>query len=198
MSSIFSRAQLADLGGGPNGGDARGNIFNALQYKHDARSLIENAEGGSGNDTLYGNAAANTLRGGAGNDKLCGLAGKDTLVGGKGADVFIFNYRLAFAPPAPATGSWPATARQPSRGRAAGRRPDRPPPPRRRHSRAPAHQDFVFGTVQGARPPLARPRQGGVTYVNGNADSDAAIEFQLAIHDGAVRASAYSAHDFIL
>ena len=34
--------------------------------------------------------------------------------------------------------------------------------------------------------------------MNGNIDSDAAPEFQIAIHDGAVRASAYSAHDFIL
>ena len=34
--SVFSGAQLADLGGGPNGGHARGNIFNALQYHGDA------------------------------------------------------------------------------------------------------------------------------------------------------------------
>ena len=92
MSSTFSRGQLADLGGGPNGGDARGNIFNALQYKGDPRSLIEKAIGGSGSDVLYGNAAANTLRGEAGNDRLCGSSGRDTLVGGKGADVFIFKY----------------------------------------------------------------------------------------------------------
>ncbi len=32
-ASIFDSRQLADLGGGPNGGDARGNIFNALQYR---------------------------------------------------------------------------------------------------------------------------------------------------------------------
>ena len=48
--SVFSETQLADLGGGPNGGHARGNVFNALQYHGDARSLIENAIGGSGND----------------------------------------------------------------------------------------------------------------------------------------------------
>ena len=31
--SVFAERQLADLGGGPNGGHARGNIFNALQYR---------------------------------------------------------------------------------------------------------------------------------------------------------------------
>ena len=39
---------IAYLGGGPNDGYSRGNIFNALQYNGDARSLIEAAIGGSG------------------------------------------------------------------------------------------------------------------------------------------------------
>ena len=39
---------------------------------------------------------------------------------------------------------------------------------------------------------------GDVTYVCGNTDTDAAAEFQLAIHDGGVRAAAYSAEDFLL
>ena len=43
---------------GRNDGHARGNIFNALQYEGDRRSLIENARGGSGNDQIVGNAAA--------------------------------------------------------------------------------------------------------------------------------------------
>ena len=60
---------------------------------------IENAKGGSGNDTIKGNSAANylfgfdgddTLDGGAGNDQLEGGRGADTLTGGKGADTFIF------------------------------------------------------------------------------------------------------------
>ncbi|PJN92662.1 protease, partial [Amaricoccus sp. HAR-UPW-R2A-40] len=57
--SSFSAAQKAYLGGGPNGGYARGNIFNALQYGNDTRSLIEAAIGGSGNDTMIGNVADN-------------------------------------------------------------------------------------------------------------------------------------------
>jgi hypothetical protein len=59
------------------------------------------------------------------------------------------------------------------------------------------HQDFDFGTSKG-RGDLWLSEAGGVTYVNGNLDSDTAVEFQIAIYDGSVRASAYSAHDFIL
>jgi len=42
--------------------------------------VIENASGGSGNDTLNGNSSNNTLDGGAGNDKLYGGVGDDTYV----------------------------------------------------------------------------------------------------------------------
>ena len=51
---VFSAAQLAYLGGGPNGGYARANVFNALQYNGDTRSLIESAYGGAGNDDIVG------------------------------------------------------------------------------------------------------------------------------------------------
>jgi serralysin len=40
--------------------------------------VIENAIGGSGNDSITGNAAANTLNGGAGADTMMGGAGNDT------------------------------------------------------------------------------------------------------------------------
>jgi serralysin len=50
-------------------------------------TVIENAIGGSGNDTLYGNAADNTLTGGLGNDILIGNDGDDTLDGGAGVNV---------------------------------------------------------------------------------------------------------------
>lgn len=63
--SVFDAAQLAAIGGG---NFARGNIFNALQYQGDARSLIENAIGGSGADTFTGNASDNSFNGGAGVD----------------------------------------------------------------------------------------------------------------------------------
>jgi Ca2+-binding RTX toxin-like protein len=48
--------------------------------------VIENAQGGGGNDTLIGNQVDNTLLGGAGNDALTGNAGNDYLDGGTGAD----------------------------------------------------------------------------------------------------------------
>jgi Ca2+-binding RTX toxin-like protein len=67
--------------------------------------VIENAKGGSGTDTMIGNATSNSLAGNAGNDviksgggndrldggigtdRLDGGAGSDVLVGGKGRDV---------------------------------------------------------------------------------------------------------------
>ncbi|WGD54678.1 Ig-like domain-containing protein [Bradyrhizobium sp. CB1650] len=52
---------------------------------------VENVTGGSGNDTLVGNAAANQLVGGAGNDKIDGGGGADTLTGGDGNDTFIYT-----------------------------------------------------------------------------------------------------------
>ncbi|MBD9372255.1 M10 family metallopeptidase C-terminal domain-containing protein [Rhizobium sp. ARZ01] len=84
--SMFSKAQLADLGGGPRDGYARGNIFNALLFKGDTRSLIENAKGGSGSDEIIGNEASNKLYGNGGNDKLYGQEGSDYLYGGSSAD----------------------------------------------------------------------------------------------------------------
>ena len=73
--SITSSAQLAYLG---NGHYAQGNIYNAYLFNNDARSYIENAIGGSGNDSITGNAVANTLNGGAGNDTMIGGTGNDT------------------------------------------------------------------------------------------------------------------------
>jgi hypothetical protein len=70
---------------------ARGHVFNALQYNGDARSLIENANGGSGNDVFIGNQANNILNGGSGNDTLAGGIGKDTIVGGSGLDTLTYD-----------------------------------------------------------------------------------------------------------
>ncbi len=49
-------------------------------------TVIENAIGGNGNDTLIANDLGCTLSGGAGNDTLVGGAGNDRLIGGIGAD----------------------------------------------------------------------------------------------------------------
>ncbi|MCC6718386.1 MAG: Hint domain-containing protein [Acetobacteraceae bacterium] len=87
--STFSAAQLAKLGGGNL---ANGNVANAHLYLNsDLRSLIENAIGGTGDDTLRGNIGANTLTGGDGADTLQGDLGDDVLDGGPGIDTAIFS-----------------------------------------------------------------------------------------------------------
>lgn len=86
--STLSSVQIAELG---YGHPARGNIANSLLYQGDLRSLIENAIGGIGNDTIVGNQANNVLVGGPGADRLYGLEGSDVLVGGSGRDVFMLT-----------------------------------------------------------------------------------------------------------
>lgn len=81
---VFSAGQIADLG---EGNSAPGNVQNAYMVGNNAASLIEYANGGSGNDTISGNQANNALRGGAGNDQLAGRSGNDQLWGGLGDDV---------------------------------------------------------------------------------------------------------------
>jgi serralysin len=81
--SVVAEYQLAYLGDGVR---ARGNVFNALQYNNDPRSLIENVNGGYYNDEIRGNAAANVLKGNIGNDWLYGMANDDRLLGGSGDD----------------------------------------------------------------------------------------------------------------
>ncbi len=56
---------------------------------------IENATGGSGNDTLLGSYSNNVLVGGLGNDSLDGLYGTNNLYGGQGDDEY--KYREIFA-----------------------------------------------------------------------------------------------------
>ncbi len=50
---------------------------------------IENVTGGTGNNTLRGNALSNVLSGQIGNDHLDGRAGDDTLNGSNGADTLL-------------------------------------------------------------------------------------------------------------
>lgn len=74
-SSVTSAAQLADLGPGIT---AKGNVYNALQFQNDPRSLVANAFGGSGNDAITGNAANNLLKGGLGVNAIDGGGGSNT------------------------------------------------------------------------------------------------------------------------
>jgi Ca2+-binding RTX toxin-like protein len=51
-------------------------------------TVIENAYGGDGDDTLLGNAANNRLVGDRGKDNLDGRLGDDTMLGGRGSDTY--------------------------------------------------------------------------------------------------------------
>jgi FG-GAP-like repeat/RTX calcium-binding nonapeptide repeat (4 copies) len=87
--SLLASLQRANLGNTSTSGPsnfASGNVYNALQYQGDARSLIENANGGTGNDTIRGNAASNGLVGNGGDDSLSGGSGNDVLTGGTGSN----------------------------------------------------------------------------------------------------------------
>ncbi|PQQ26896.1 serine 3-dehydrogenase [Photorhabdus luminescens] len=74
----LNEASFSDVGG------LKGNISIARGV------TIENAIGGSGNDILIGNDAANTLKGGAGDDIIYGGLGADNLWGGEGKDTFVY------------------------------------------------------------------------------------------------------------
>lgn len=90
--SVLSADQLAFLNR-KDGGDeaiyASANVYLAELHEGDARALIENAIGGSGDDRLLGNAAKNNLSGSAGSDLIWGLAGSDELLGGGGDDLLV-------------------------------------------------------------------------------------------------------------
>ena len=80
--SGWSMSQMIDLNDGSfsNVGGLTGNLSIALG------AAIENAIGGSGNDTIVGNEANNALTGNGGSDTLTGDAGEDFLDGGAGSD----------------------------------------------------------------------------------------------------------------
>ena len=50
---------------------------------------FENANGGGGDDIIYGSSAANVLTGSDGEDSIYGYAGNDTLDGGLGDDTLV-------------------------------------------------------------------------------------------------------------
>lgn len=81
--SGFSGKETLDLHAGMY--SSVGGLTNNLAIAFGA--VIENGIGGSGNDTIEGNAYANKLTGGAGADHLYGRIGNDTLVGGAGNDI---------------------------------------------------------------------------------------------------------------
>ncbi|KQN00021.1 hypothetical protein ASE78_17795 [Sphingomonas sp. Leaf25] len=90
--STVDQAQLANSLAYQNGvALAPGNIAMSLLYNNDARSLIENAKGGAGNDVFVGNMANNILDGGAGSDTVVftNTTGVTVTLNDTGADVVV-------------------------------------------------------------------------------------------------------------
>ncbi|MFH3479787.1 M10 family metallopeptidase [Xanthobacter variabilis] len=83
-ASGYAVNQLIDLRAGrfSNIGGLTGNIGIALGV------IIENANGGSGDDRLIGNSYVNVIYGNAGDDTFYGYGGDDRLLGGTGNDIF--------------------------------------------------------------------------------------------------------------
>ncbi|MDO9637551.1 MAG: M10 family metallopeptidase C-terminal domain-containing protein [Pseudotabrizicola sp.] len=81
--SATSAAQLIDMrqGGVSDVYGARGTVVVALG------TVIEEAYGGQGPDTIHGNDADNLIMGAAGADFIIGNAGNDTIFGGLGNDI---------------------------------------------------------------------------------------------------------------
>lgn len=81
----FSDKQLAnlDIASGTTH-LARGNVYNALQYNGDKRSLIANITTGIGNDTIYGNDGGNNIDAGAGNNLVYAGSGNNRIKVGNG------------------------------------------------------------------------------------------------------------------
>jgi hypothetical protein len=82
----------ATLDDSPTGGGVlsyAANIYGGYTIAHGV--AIEIATGGNGNDSITGNAFANTLSGRGGDDTLAGGLGRDKLAGGAGFDTFDFN-----------------------------------------------------------------------------------------------------------
>ncbi len=167
-------------------------------------SLIDTVDGLGGNDTiagnggndwLFGGSGNDILRGGAQNDVLTGGTGADVLIGGTGADRFDFN----------AAGESTPTVRDVIRagdgapafdgaGAAAGDRIDLSGIDA--NALTGTNDTFLFGGT--TRGHVWLTESGTNTILNANTDNDTAVEFQVAIEDGAVRSSAYAATDFIL
>ena len=220
-SSLLSETQRADLG---DGHLAR-NVYNAMLYKGNTASLIENATGGSAGDVLRGNDGANLLRGNGGNDRLSGNAGADYLVGGSGRDSLhggsgadtllggagadklvggggadIFRFHAGSSTPAAADGiraGGGAIAFQ-GAGTAGGDRIDLRPIDA--DTGRDGNQTFKWGgQSQKGTGHVWLANEGSNTAIRANTDTDAAAEFKLLIADGTgISAGDYTAGDFLL
>ncbi len=178
---------IENLTGGDDGdllfGNGKTNVINGGKGRDE---LI----GRGGNDRLLGGDGNDRLKGEGGNDTLIGGLGRDVLIGGRGADLFVINATRQ------------STTERADRikdfsgiGREGGDRLDL------RSIDAdqtrPGNQPFDFGNNTG-RGDLWTVNRAGNTLVLGNTDNDGANELAVLIEDGAIRADAYVAADFLL
>ena len=90
--SNFNNEQLINLNDGSYssiGFDVNWSMRNNLGIAFN--TIIENAKGGSGKDTINGNKYNNNIQSNAGNDFINGGAGNDTIDGGSGSDTSIYS-----------------------------------------------------------------------------------------------------------
>ncbi|MFO1105466.1 MAG: calcium-binding protein [Amaricoccus sp.] len=155
-----------------------------------------NGTGNASDNELWGTSGVNTLRGLGGADSFDSGSGADVIVGGTGNDVFKFS----------STVGSDQTARDrivAGDGAVAFEKPGASLGDRFDFSKMDANtgvagqQHFVFGTSTGVGHIWA-VTSGTDTLIRGNVDGDAAVEFEVAIADGSVSHTAYSAADFIL
>jgi serralysin len=75
-----------------SGQHARGDVFNALPYNDDPRSLIENAIGGSNNNSFVGNQAKNKFTGNGGHDGFAWYSLEDIGVGATADEIMDWRW----------------------------------------------------------------------------------------------------------
>jgi Ca2+-binding RTX toxin-like protein len=150
--------------------------------------------GSSGSDTLVGTSGGDTLRGLGGGDVLKGAGGSDILIGGAGSDRFDFDRLSDSGSARDVIRAGDGASAFQGAGGAAGDRIDVSGIDA--NVGAGGNQASHFGGT--GRGDLSVVESNGDTLVRANVDGDRGFEFALLIDDGAVRASAYSAADFIL
>jgi Ca2+-binding RTX toxin-like protein len=214
---VISRAATHTLAGNLEAllleGGARNGIGNAGANTIDGSGLDNGLNGGAGNDFVWGNAGHDRLIGGGGDDDLDGGAGRDlvrgqgggdflagglgadTLIGGAQADFFDFDFASESSPTsrdAIRVGDGAIAFQNPGLAHGdlidvSGIDADRT---------TAADDAFLLGGGGLGRLLLVDTAAG--TLVRGNISPASGWELAILIEDGAVRASAYTAADFLL
>ena len=174
-----------------DGGDGNDDLTGEEGQGHasSAATATDTVSAGEGDDSLVGGAGGDVLAGEGGKDRFVGNAGADRLTGGAAADTFVFTATGDSNPAAADTLADFAGA-----GAAAGDKIELSAIDA--NAAVTGNQAFVWGGTTAGH--LRVIEEGTKTVFLGNADADAAAEVRIVLDDGTVRASAYTAADFIL